>query len=497
MSHPMTLYTLFRARVAAAPNSVAIVDGDTSVTYAQLDDRVVNAAAYMRSTVGAFLFDGPPLVAMCMGHSIETLQTVLAASLAGLRLCVLDPSLGPRELGNILQDCQPAAVFSQPAYASKLIAAVDAVVPKPQLVLATSELAAGALSASDRRGSPPSDDDDFLILYTSGTTGMPKGVVLSHAGLINRMQNWNVELQITAHDSHLCILPLSHAYGLMGAALPALICGNALHLLSLESHTLEDVPRYIAGHGITCFYGLPLHFRLMLKLPEAARPRLTSLRIAMVAAAAIDEATTAAFTEHFGVGMNNAYGTSETGTITYNRRDADAPAVSIGRPIAGIEYELRNPQQLDNRRVGELFIRTNAMAAHYVASSFGPVTQGGWFNTGDLVHEDENGYFHIGGRTSLLINVAGNKFVPTEVEHVIAQLGAVADVAVTSIRDPVAGEQVVAFVVRNGEISAAEVRKHCRQQLAGFKVPALIQWVERIPRTALNKTNRSELLKNL
>jgi acyl-coenzyme A synthetase/AMP-(fatty) acid ligase len=235
----------------------------------------------------------------------------------------------------------------------------------------------------------------------------------------------------------------------------------------------------------------------MLQATHPAHPDLTSLRIAMVAAAAIDAATAASFTKRCGVGMNNSYGTSETGLIAYNHLGPDAPSVSIGKPIAGIEYALRNPQMLDDRSVGELFIKTNAMAAHYVAESFGPITPDGWFNTGDLVHQDSAGYFHICGRTSLVINVAGNKFVPAEVESVIAELPAVSDVAIASIADKISGEKVIAFIVRKAPLSEIDVRTHCRHRLAGFKVPALIRWVERIPRTALNKVNRAELLKSL
>jgi long-chain acyl-CoA synthetase len=490
------LYDLFKEQVRSAPGKLAIVHGSSSATYRELDERVTESASVMQERIAATGRGSErPVVAICLDNSIYTLEVILAASLAGLRLCILDPAQTGPELDSVLDDCRPMLVIAETKYKNKLSGAAERAGSGFTLVTERPGPSARLPRPADANARA---GDDFLILYTSGSTGKPKGVVQSHGGLAVRLQFWIEEAGLNGGDSHLCVLPLSHAYGLVGVALPSLSSGGSLHLSSLESCTPQDLLGYIEGHKITCFYGLPLLYRLMARVPRALQFDLHSLRMAMVASAAVDEETIAAFKERFGILLNNSYGTSETGIITYNHHsEPDAPVLSIGRPIRGIEYMLSGQYPADDRELGELCIRTAAMATGYFSADLGPIAKAGWFNTGDLVHEDERGYLHIAGRTSSLINVGGNKFMPEEVESVIAELEGVKDVAIVAAPDRLTGEKVVAFVVKQGAITEADIRAHCREKLAGFKCPALIEWLDELPRSSVNKLRRSELTKYL
>lgn len=488
------IYALLKRFVDAAPDKVAVTDGRCSKTYGELDAEVLSSASFIRARFPqSVAHPHKRVLALCMDNSAAMLSTLFAASLSDLQLCVLDPSHGEYELLNVLSDCRPALIITDSKYAPKFVAALKRVEWQCELLVHDDSLAAKSLRW---QCSDSVSQGDFLILYTSGSTGKPKGVVQTHESLTSRLTYWIKEAKLQPSDSHLCILPLSHAYGLIGVALPTLCSGGTLHLLSAEHTSPRNLLAYLTEQPITCFYGLPMTYLGMSKARSDTRVDVHRLRIAMVAAAQVDENVLTAFQARFGITPNNSYGTSETGIISYNHhREHDGLPTSIGRPIKGISSKIEGRRRVCDTEAGELLVKTAAMATGYFSLDANrPLADAdGWFNTGDLVHEDCHGNLYIVGRTSQLINVAGNKFMPEEVESVIAEIQGVTDVAVVAAADAVTGQKVVAFIVRSGEVGEADIRSHCRARMAGYKVPVLIKWMQSLPKSATHKIRRSAL----
>lgn len=486
------VYQLFKQHVDQRPGAVALVQDDESVSYAQFDEAIRASLGYLRR-----VYRGG-VIATCLDNSIYNLQVLYAAALLEAPVCTLDPTQTAHELQQILDDCTPSLIITQPQFEQRVQAALqmsragaqvisERVLGKP-VAPADLPVRSAADALLDRGTSP-----DFLIQYTSGSTGRPKGVVQSQRGMTRRLSNWIATVGIDAACSHLCILPLSHGYGNYCVALPALSSGGALHLMNLKKVSPKAVARYIHARRITCFYALPFFYRLMAELPASFDADLGSLRSSMVGSAPATPEVLEMFEARFGVRLNNCYGTSEAGIITYNANaDLDVPPISIGRLIQGFEHRLKGSYAVDGREVGNLSVRTGAMAERYFSGE-GTVAEGSWHDTGDLVYQNEKGYFFVAGRLSLFINVSGNKVMPEEIEATILQLSEVREVGVTSLPDPLLGERIAALVVKQGDLTAADVAAHCRSRLVSYKVPTVIRFIDALPKSGVGKVQRSKL----
>lgn len=477
-------YRLLQKQVLENPGGVAIVHDERSVTYAEFDRAIQHTVSGLRE-----LYSGG-VVATCLDNSIYNLQTLYAGALLSAPICTLDPTQTVHELGQILDDCKASLILTQREHAPKLRAAAQSTGAR-----VVSDEVHGAVPPGGAVPSAASPDADFLIQYTSGSTGRPKGVVQSQRGMTSRLEHWNSTVGIDASCSHLCILPLSHGYGNYCVALPALSSGGALHLMNLKKVTPKSVARYLEARRLTCFYALPFFYRLMAELPASFEVDLSGLRSSMVGSAPVTPEVLELFHARFGVKLNNCYGTSEAGIITYNPNvEEDVPAVSIGRLIHGIEHRLEGSYDVDGVQASILAVATTAMAERYFSADAGSVATDGWHRTGDLVRQDAKGYFYVAGRLTQFINVSGNKVMPEEIEAAILRLTQVAEVAVTSVPDAFSGEKIAALVVKKGELSSADVAAHCRQHLVGYKVPAVIKFVDALPRSAVGKIQRGKLV---
>jgi long-chain acyl-CoA synthetase len=339
-----------------------------------------------------------------------------------------------------------------------------------------------------------------LILYTSGSTGSPKGAMLSHGALRAAVEAWaEPVMRLRPHDVVLAALPLSHSFGLNGALLAPLLTGAAAVLL--ERFGPDEAAAAIRRHRVTVFPGVATMFRRLLDAPDLAPGDLGSLRLCVSGAAPCSWALAREWRERTGVRILRGYGMTELfRPISYLAADpADLPD-AVGRAVPGVELRVvaDDGRVLPAGAVGELWIRSPAVMDGYLDSpeETGAVLAGGWFKTGDLAVLRTDGYVSIEGRKRERILRGGYSVSPPEVEAVLHAHPAVAEAAVLGEPHAELGEEVVAFVALRPGVreDPQTLVAWCRERLAGFKYPRRITIVDRLPRASTGKVLKSRLL---
>ncbi len=352
-------------------------------------------------------------------------------------------------------------------------------------------------------GRPMADtaaDDTAVIVYTSGTTGRPKGAELTHFQLYMNADIPGRMFDVRADDVVLTVLPLFHVFGLSSILDCALRFGAGLSLV--PRFDPDAVLAAIERDRATIFEGVPTMFAALLAHPDLDRYDVSSLRIAISGGAAIPAKLFDEFERRFGVTILEGYGLSETAsTTTFNRSVDDRRAYSVGKPIWGTECQIWDDQDrrlpVGREHIGEIVTRGFHTMKGYLDDPAATATAfaGGWLHTGDLGYVDEDGYFFVVDRKKELIIRGGYNVYPREVEEILYRHPAVAEAAVVGIPDDRLGEEVLAFVaLREGaEASALELIAHCRGHLAAYKYPRVIDLQPHLPKSGAGKILKLEL----
>ena len=343
------------------------------------------------------------------------------------------------------------------------------------------------------------DDDDAVILYTSGTTGQPKGAQLTHANLA-RNAELTVEtlLGTTPDDVVMGCLPLFHVFGLT-CGLNATIAGGG---------TLTLLPRFdpgkalsiIARDRVTVFEGVPTMYAAMLHHPDSATADVTSLRICVSGGAAMPVEILHSFEKTFGCMILEGYGLSETSPVaSFNHPNMERKPGSIGTPVRGVEMRLVGPDGADvpPGDVGEIAIRGHNVMKGYWGKpeATAEAIPDGWFRSGDLARVDEDGYYFIVDRKKELIIRGGYNVYPREIEEVLYEHPAVAEAAVVGLAHSELGEEVGAAVALKPGATATpeELRDYVKQRVAAYKYPREVWLVDELPKGPTGKILRREV----
>ena len=343
------------------------------------------------------------------------------------------------------------------------------------------------------------DDDVAVILYTSGTTGTPKGAQLTHGNLATNTQVVLDHLiQIDEHDVILGALPLFHAFGQTCAMNVAVRAGACLDL----------IPRFDAGKalevidrdGVTVFEGVPTMYHGLLNHPERESFDTSSLRLCISGGAALPVEVLRSFEEAFGCKILEGYGLSETSPVaSFNHPDRERKPGSIGTPIAGVEMRTvdADGNEVPQGEVGEIAIRGhNVMKGYWrKPEATAEVMRDGWFHTGDMATVDEDGYFFIVDRKKDMIIRGGYNVYPREIEEVLYEHPAVSECAVVGVKDEKLGEEVGAAVVLRPGVEATEdeLRDHVKAQVAAYKYPRVIWFLDELPKGPTGKILKREI----
>jgi long-chain acyl-CoA synthetase len=345
-------------------------------------------------------------------------------------------------------------------------------------------------------------DDTAIILYTSGTTGKPKGAELSHMNMLLNARLSETMYPKMDHDVHLITLPLFHSFGQsvqMNAGLY-----NRATLVLLPRFTPDDTFRLMERENVTIFAGVPTMYWAMLNHPGSAKHDLekiaSNLRLCVSGGAAMPVEVMKAFNAKFNVSILEGYGLSETSPVaTFNRLDRPTKPGSIGLPVWGVSVRLvdQEDRDVETGELGEIVIRGhNVMKGYYNRpEATAEAMRNGWFHTGDIARQDEEGYFYIVDRVKDMIIRGGFNVYPREIEEVLMTHPVVSLAAVVGVPHERHGEEVKAYVILKEEstISEAELVAWCKANMADYKYPRIIVFRETLPMTATGKILKSEL----
>ena len=349
---------------------------------------------------------------------------------------------------------------------------------------------------------PTDMNDTAVIMYTSGTTGQPKGAELTHIQLYMNADIPGRLFDVQPDDVVITVLPLFHIFGL----------SSILNVCVRFGCTMSLIPRFdpatvlaaIQRDRATIFEGVPAMFGALLAHKGLDKYDLSSLRIAISGGASIPAPVLDAFERRFGVLILEGYGLTETAsTTTFNKSAADRKVYSVGKPIWGTQTQVWDeagtilPPGKDN--VGEVVTRGMHVMKGYLDNpdATDAAFTGGWFHTGDLGYFDENGFLFIVGRIKELIIRGGYNIYPPEIEDVLHAHPAVAEAAVVGVPDGRLGEEVKAFVrlQADAEVTPVELIEFCRKRMAAYKYPRIVQFCAELPKNALGKVLKDELVK--
>ena len=491
----MTMASGIRTSLARAPNKVAMICGERTLTYAQLVDRIDRVASL---AVGLGLNKGDR-AAIVATNCLEYIEIVDGLAEAGVAVATPNPKQTAVELGFILNDCGARVVFVAAALEA-LVRAADC--PAIERVVVIGPDYEALLAASRPATLPVVDEwDAFAIPYTSGTTGKPRGVVLPHRSRVQVGFCMASEYGCYGPDDRfLAITPMFHGAG-YSFAHASVFFGGTLEIL--PSFEPERTLRALSQNGATGTFMVPTLFNAIFALeqPLLDRWRSTSLKALMSNAAPLPQKTKEVITEYFGDGLlHELYGSTEGGTVC-NLRPADQlrKQQCVGHPFTMNQVKLLDDagQPTKPGEVGELFNTSPCLFLGYwnnpdaTAASM----RDGWFSAGDLAWKDEDGCYYIVDRKKDMYISGGVNVFPREVEEFLFRLPGVAEAAVIGVPDAYWGESGKAFLVmhRDASIAPDAVIAACKANLAGFKVPRHVAFLDSLPRNAAGKVLKTEL----
>jgi long-chain acyl-CoA synthetase len=482
----LTLARGIRSAAARNPDKLAILSGERRLSYGDLCYRIHKVAVIAAEN---FRLGPGSTVALIAPNCLEYIELVVGLAEAGARVATLNPRLSQSELMAILADCDPQVVVAHPSCLELVSSAADDI---PLLTIGN-EYEALLKAANTRRTLPPVPETaSFGISYTSGTTGLPKGVLLSHRSRALTAMASAVEYNCFGpQDRFLSVSPLYHGAG-FAFALAAVSFGGTCEIV--QNFDAERTLARLADGETTGVFLVPTHFHRLFELSPKqladARGR-HALRAIISNASALAQSMKERIIEQFGEGLlHETYGSTEAGIVT-NIRPADQlrKTKSVGTPFIHMEVELRRPDGSPSPvgEVGELFCRGPYCFNGYLNRSdeTAETLQAGWVTVGDLAWVDAEGFVHIVDRKKDMVVTGGVNVYPREIEDVIAEVPGVTDVAVVGLPDPEWGERLHAFVV--GDAPETRILSACQDRLAGFKRPRSVSFLSELPRNASGK----------
>jgi long-chain acyl-CoA synthetase len=475
---------------------VAVRVDNAAMTYQALDEASARVAGLLRQR-GVKPGDR---VGIMMPNVAEVPVVYYGVLRAGGVVVPMNPLLKVREVAYYLGDSGARLIFAwhgfaDPARGGAEDTGAEAIVVDPAdfpELLASADPDFGVVDAAD--------EDTAVILYTSGTTGHPKGAELTHANLMSNTEVSRVDIvQARPDDVIFGGLPLFHVFGQTVAMNVAVASGACLTLL--PRFDAEHALRIIADHRVTVFEAVPTMYVALLHAPDRADYDTSALRMCISGGAALPVEVLRGFEEAFGVPVLEGYGLSETSPVaSFNHPGREQKPGSIGTPIRDVRMRVVDGEghEVAQGEVGEIAIRgPNVMKGYWQRpEATGEAIRDGWFHTGDMARVDSDGYFYIVDRKKDLIIRGGYNVYPREIEEVLYEHPAVAEAAVIGLPHPALGEEVGAAVALKPGASATaeELRDYVKGQVAAYKYPRHVWFVDALPKGATGKIQKRDIV---
>ncbi len=504
-----TIPALLAEVAAAHPDAEAVVDRDTRLTFAQLAERAEMVA-------GALVAAGVPKggqVAVWAPNSAAWIEAMLGIHGAGGVLVPLNTRYQAKEAAHILNRSRASVLFTVGSFLGRDYRAMLAGEELPHLNLTvtldagwddfiTTGEADSNREVAEARAASLAPDDRSDLMFTSGTTGLPKGVPLKHGPSVRSYRYYASNLGIGFGDRYLLSNPLFHTFGSKAGVVAALTAGATLYPVPVFDP--EAAADLIAGEQITVFPGPPTVYHSLLAMPADRRDQLKSLRLAVTGAAAVPVELLRRMSEELGFDVVlTAYGLTETTGLATMCRVGDPPEVvssTSGRAIPGVEVRTvrSDGSPTDVGEPGEILVRGYPVTDGYFedeGATAEAIEPDGWLHTGDVGVLDEAGGLRITDRIKDMFIVGGFNAYPAEIEAALIEFSGVAQVAVVGVPDDRMGEVGAAFVVERpgAKVDTDAFLEFARTRVANFKVPRLVEIVEELPLNASGKVMKQVL----
>lgn len=473
------------------PDRIAVVDGETGErwSYGELEQRAVQMAHQLRF-LGISQGDR---VALLSPNHIGYFELLFACGKIGAILVPLNTRLSIKEWTGILEDSTPKLL----AYHSLFAKEVDQFSIEKSICMDQER----NLSNCEKEllTDSPQMEDPWVILYTGGTTGKPKGVILSHRAIFWNAINTIVSWRLSSEDITLTYLPLFHTGGLNALSIPILHAGGTVILA--QKFDAEKAIDLLADEGCTISLMVPTMYHQLIQSPRFQTTEFPKMREFLSGGASCPEAVYQAFAEK-GIPFREGYGLTEAGPNNFyiEPEMARQKCGSVGRPMVYTEVKIAAADGSEQApgKVGELWIRGGYLFSGYWnnPTATAEALVDGWLRTGDLARQDSDGVYYIVGRKKEMIITGGENVYPLEVERVIGDHPAVQEVSVVGLPDERWGEMIAAAVVLHPEASLTEeeLRTYCKSSLGRYKVPKKVWFLDELPKTPVGKIDKRGII---
>lgn len=505
------LNKMLRDTAEKYPEKTAIVYDELSISYKELHWHVTALSRRLRD-IGVSSSD---CVAIILPNYPEFIVSFYAVAKSNAIALPLNPLLKTDEINYCVADSDVTVIITDIKRADFYRNIISLLEREIKLFVVDLKDVHGLYFSEKKDWTSAADrtspyEGDVLYQYSSGSTGRPKRVARTQKNLFNEAYNFTATVNMTSSDNILSLVPFFHAHGLGNCLLAATITGATLTILEecLQDGKPVEVPlifrcqrilELIEGERVTVLPGVPYIFSLLSETPSEIKADLSNLRLCFSAGNFLSKEIYDKFYQRFGVPIRQLYGCTEAGSVSINLKDE--PEVrfdSVGLPMKNIEIKVvdDNGIELPDETVGEITVKSSSMTSGYcnMPELNREVFRDGYYFTGDLGKKDRKGNLYITGRKKIFIDTGGQKVDPFEVEDVIVSHTKVKEAVVVGVRGPYQGEIVKAVVVRREECSEYEIISYCRDRLAPYKVPKIVEFRNEIPKSPIGKILRKDLI---
>ena len=498
----MLIYDMLEASAERIPDKIALICDNERLTYRDLQQRV-SALAFNLQKMGILKGDR---VALLFPNCNEIAIAYFACAAIGAIAVPLNNRLTGKDLIYILNDCEARLLVIGYQFWEIFQTIRESLRSIKDVLYAGPERKPEAIYFSDLLDShdPPkktglSPDDVAVIMYTSGTTGLPKGAMMTHRNVFTNARNCGAVLTYKENDVTLIVVPLFHVTGLNSQLVAFIYIGGTCVIM--KAYKTAEMIQAIEQHKITVLFNVPTMYVLMLINETLKDTDISSVRMAAYGGAPMDRETIVALKERLGMDLFNAYGLTESSSLTTVLPSCDAvrKAPAVGLPVTGVQVKTIDAAGMERPpgEAGELLIKGPNIVAGYFnkPEATRQAIVDGWLHTGDVARIDDEGYVFIVDRMKDMIVRGGENIYSIEVEAVLNAHPKVLEAAVVPEPHHIFGEVVRACVVLRPGASATpeEILDYCRQNLADFKIPARILFLTELPRNPGGKVVKNQL----
>jgi len=498
---------MLTVRAQEIPDAIHVLYYDEVITYGQTNERANRVANFLKQR-GVGKGD---MVSVMVLNSPEIYYTMFGAQKLGAVAGTINYMLKGPEIAYVLEDSKPKVAFVGSEYMAEFARGWRLSAHKPVVVEVKTGIEHGEKIAeltlrevldqfpADECLVPQALDDPFLLLYSSGTTGVPKGILLSNRNEFAVCKSAALGGVNQPGDVFMIILPMFHTNPLCIVTYPFSYMG--LTICIRKSFSPKDFWPSLERYGVTVVVGVPAMYAYIYKAadPQAIDYNRLKLRYAFAGAAPMPLELVRGFKEKYGVQVIDGYGLTEAGGVSTNGFGAPENLASIGIATYGQEVEIMDDENniLPYGERGEICVKGEAVMLGYLnkPEATAEVIRDGWLHTGDMGHMDEQGYVYISGRKKEMINRGGENIYPREIEIPLEKHPKIAEVAVVGAPDPALGERVRACIVLHPgcSLTAEEVKEYLADKIAKYKLPEFIEFMPALPRNPTGKIMKQEL----